>query len=198
MAATALGMVGASILSGLGSGISGALQERTRQNEWNKMFDFQVGKQNFQQDFMNRQLEQQMNLGMRGQNLNFGGSLLNTGMNVGGSIIGNLLSYNHAQDVLNFQRDIHEQRRADIQNEGLPLSYLHLNGAGFQRSVPNIPMMRSQTFGRSVSNPWGYANSGTNLRDTWGPPPSYSAATGNINSPNTAHPAFDSVSGYPK
>lgn len=195
MAATVAAILGGQIISGIGSGITGAFQERTRQNEWQKLFDFNQDKSNKQFDLQNKQLDLQSLLTTRGQNLNFGSNMLTSGMNVGSSIIGNLLSYNHAQDTLNFQREIHEQRRTDLQNEGLPLSYLHLGG-GLQRSIPNIPMMRTQTFGRTVSNPWGFANSGTNLRNTWGPPPSYEQSV--VNQPSTTHPAFDSVSGYPK
>lgn len=193
MAATVAAILGGSIISGIGNGITGSFQERTRQNEWNKMFDFKQDQFDFQKDFSNRQLLQGYDLTSRGQNLNFGGNLLNTGMSVGSSLIGNLLSYNHAQDTLNFQKEMNTQRRSDLQNEGLPLSYLHLGG--LQRSVPNIPMMRTQTFGRTVSNPWGYANSGSNLREAFGPPPSYSST---MNLPTAGQTGFDQVSGYPK
>lgn len=199
--ATVAAIIGANILGGIGSGITEGLKNQQRRQEWNQMYDFNRDKFNFQKDFQNRSLEQQFNLNQRGQNFNLAGGLINTGMNVGSSIIGNLLSYNHAQDTLNFQRNIHNQRRQDIQNEGLPLSYLHLQGSGaFNRSIPNLPMMRTQQLGRSVSNPWGFANSGSNLRETYGPrntaPPTYSEA---MNAPNTGgRPGFDPVSGYPK
>lgn len=191
--ATIAALIGSQIIGGIGTSISEGLREQQRRQEWNKLFDFNQSKFDFQKDFSNRQLQQNYDLTMRQQNLSAGSSLLNTGMNVGSSIIGNLLSYNHAQDVLDFQKSLNIQRRTDLQNEGLPLSYLHLQG-GFQRSVPNIPMMRTQTFGRDVSNPWGFANSGSNLRQTYGPPPSYAE----INSPNAGRPGFDPVSGYPK
>lgn len=200
--ATVAAIIGAQILGGIGSGITEGLREQQRRNEWNQMYDFNKEKFDFTKNFQNRQLDQQFNLTQRGQNLNFGSSM----MGVGSSIIGNLLSYKHAQDTLSFQREVHQsgldqynQRRQDIQNEGLPLSYLHLQGSGgFNRSIPNLPMMRTQQLGRSVSNPWGYANSGSNLRQTYGPrdaPPSYNES---INSPNAGRPGFDPVSGYPK
>lgn len=173
-------LIGANILSGLGQGIGSAFHERTRQNEFNKMFDFNQDKFNFQKDFNNRQLEQNSFLGLRGQNFGLAGSLINGGMSVGSSLIGNLLSYNHAQDQLNFSKEMYQNQRNDIQKEGLPLSYLHLGG-GLQQSMGgNIPMMRTQTYGRSVSNPWGYANSGTNLKQAFGPPPSYQESQSNI------------------
>lgn len=195
--ATIAAIIGSQIIGGIGNGISEGIREQQRRQEWNKMFDFNSNKFNTQMDFQNRQLDMSSSLTQRGQNLNFGGGLLNTGMNVGSSIIGNLLSYNHAQDVLKFQKETHNQRREDLQNEGLPLSYLHLQGSGaFNRSIPNIPMMRSQQLGRDVSNPWGFANSGSNLRDTYGPPPAYSEP---INSPNTGgRPGFDPGNGFPK
>lgn len=189
-------LIGAQIIGGIGNSISSGLQEQTRRREWESMFGLKQDQFNFQKDSFNQQLNQNRDLTMRQQNMQFGGSLLNTGMSVGSSIIGNLLSYNHAQDTLNYQKQLNNQRREDLTNEGLPLSYLHLGG--LQRSIPNIPMMRTQTFGRDVSNPWGYANSGPNLRTTFGPPPSYSESTRSMNSPNAGLPGFDPVNGFPK
>lgn len=137
------------------------------------MFNLREEQFNWQKTFQQNQLNQQNELTTRGQNLNFMGGIMGNTMNVGSSLIGNLLSYNHAQDVLNFQKEQNQQRRDDLTNEGLPLSYLHI-GSGLGRSIGgNIPMMRTQGFGRSTSNPWGFANSGQNLRETHGPPPAY-------------------------
>lgn len=174
-------LIGAQVIGGIGNNIASGLQEQRRQQEWNKMFGLKEQESIFSRDFANRQLHQQNDLTMRQQNLSFGGNMLSTGMQVGGSLIGNILSYNHSQDQLNFQKELNQQRRTDLQNEGLPLSYLHLGaGGGLGRSIPHIPMERTQTFGRNVSAPWGYTNSGTNLRDTYAPnsaPPSYQQAT---------------------
>lgn len=167
MAAIA-GLIGAQVIGGIGNNIAEGLKEQRRRSEWESLMNFQKDKFSFEKDFSNRQLEQQGGLTIRGQNFGMVGSA----MNVGSSIVGNLLSYKNAQDQLQFQRDLNSERRSDLQREGLPLSYLHLGGGGgFQRSIPNIPMQRTQSFGRSVSNPWGYANSGSNLRETYGSRP---------------------------
>lgn len=170
--ATIAALIGGQIVSGIGNSIADGYREITRRNEWNRMMDFNQDRFDFQKDFSNRQLQQQYDLGMRGQNLSAGLGM----MQVGGSLIGNLLSYTHAQSALNFQKDLNQQRRDDLTREGLPLSYLHL-GQGLSRSIGgNIPMQTTQTFGRSQSNPWGFANTGSqNLRDTYGPPPAYSS-----------------------
>lgn len=193
MAATLAALIGSGVLSGIGQGISSGITERNRQNEFNKMFDFKKEESVWNRGFQQKMLDQSGMLGMRGQNLSFGANMLSAGMSTGSSLIGNLLSYNHAQDTLNFQKQLNSQRREDLTNEGLPLSYLHLGGLG--RSVPNIPMMSQQTFGRSSSNPWGYANSGQNLRTTFGPPPSYRES---VNAPNAGLPGFDPSNGFPK
>lgn len=171
-------LIGAQVIGGIGNNIASGLQEQRRRQEWQNLFDFKQNEFNFQKDFQNRQLKQNYDLTSRGQDLNFGSNLLTTGMGVGSSLIGNLLSYKNAQDQLDFQKELNQQRRTDLTNEGLPLSYLHLSGSGaFQRSIPNIPMQRTQTFGRNISNPWGFANSGQNARQTFAPrserPPSY-------------------------
>lgn len=193
--ATIAALIGANIISGIGSSIAGGLGEQRRRSEWQDMHDFNLDRFNFQKDFQNRQLNQQNELLSRGQNLNFAGNMMQTGMQTGTSLIGNLLSYNHAQDSLNFQKELNSQRRSDLENEGLPLSYLHIGGAA-QRSVGAIPPMRqTQIFGRNLSNPWGFANSGTNLRETYGPrPPTYDQSQartpGNIDYISHANPAL--------
>lgn len=174
-------LIGAQVVGSIGQGIAGGLLEQRRQNEFDKNFDLRKNMFDFQSNFMNRQLEQQFGLQSRGQNLNFLGGLTTSGMQVGSSLIGNLLNYNHAQDQLNFQKDLNSQRRTDLTNEGIPLSYLHLSNGGanlLSRSMGgNIPMNVSAGLGRSEGNPWGFANSGPNLGETFGreAPPPYSA-----------------------
>jgi hypothetical protein len=196
--ATIAALIGANVISGIGGSIADGFREQQRRNEWNQIYDFNKNKFDFQSDFANRQLKQTGDLTSRGQSLNFGSNMLTAGMQTGGSFIGNLLSYKHSQDQLNFQKELNSQRRSDFTNEGLPLSYLHMGGSGFSRSVP-LPMARTQTMGRSTSNPWGFANSGSNLRDTYGPPPTGSTVhQTHMNAPNQLHPGFDSTSGFPK
>lgn len=193
MAAIA-GLIGAQVVGGIGNNIAEGLREQQRRNEWNKMFDLQNNKFMFEKDFSNRQLNQNNELTRRGQDLNFGSHLMGSAMNVGSSLFGNLLSYKNAQDQLNFSKELNQQRRSDLQNEGVPLSYLHVGGS-LQRSMGGgIPMQRTQTFGRDTSNPWGFANSGPNLRQTYtnDPPPTYSQSQSNAN-----RPGFDQ-NGWPK
>jgi len=185
-------LIGAQVVGGIGQGIASGLQEQTRRNEWNKTFGLHQDQFNFQKDYLTRGQQQNYDLTHRGQSLNFSGNILGHGLSAGGSLIGSILNYKTSQDQLGYSRELNNQRRSDLQNEGLPLSYLHLGGA--QRSLPQLPMQRTQTFGRNVSAPWGYANSGSNLRDTYGPPPAYSPG----NFPTTQTPGFDPVNGFPK
>lgn len=172
MAGTIAALIGGQILGGIGNSIAEGYREHQRRNEWNQVMDFNQQRFDFNKDFSNRQLQQQGDLLNRGQNIQAGLGA----MQVGGSLIGNLLSYNHAQSALNFQKDLNQQWRNDLTQEGLPLSYMHL-GQGLSRSIGgNIPMRNAQTFGRSTSNPWGFSNTGSqNLRETYGPPPAYSS-----------------------
>lgn len=189
-------LIGAQVVGGIGQGIASGLQEQNRRREFDRTFGLHQDQFNFQKDYLSRQLDQNYGLQYRGQNLNFTGNILGHGLSAGGSLIGSFLNYQTSQNNLNYARELNTQRRSDLTNEGVPLSYLHLGG-GMSRSLPQLPMQRTQTFGRNVSSPWGFANSGPNLRETYGAPPSYQQATSS-NSPTTERPGFDPVSGYPK
>lgn len=167
--ATLAALIGGNLLAGIGGGIVEGFREQRRQKEWEQGFGLRERQQTFHENSTNRQLD----LLGRGQNLNFYGGLASTGMNVGSSLIGNLLSYNHSSNLLDYQKQLNSQRREDLTNDGIPLSYLHLGGAGAR--LPNLPMQGVQTLGRNVVNTMNFANSsGQPLSNTFGPPPSYS------------------------
>lgn len=168
-------IIGANVIGGIGSGVASGLIEGRRQHEFDQNFNFRNRQFDFQADFANRQLKQQNDIQTRGQSLSFLGGLTTSGFQAGSSLIGNILNYSHGQDQLNFAKEQNQQRRDDLTAEGIPLSYLHV-GSSLQRSIGSLlPMNRQAGLARSEGNPWGFANSGPNLRETYqGTPPPYS------------------------
>lgn len=169
-------LIGAQVVGGIGQGIAGGLLEQRRRHEFDQNFDFKNRQFDWQKDFQNQQLKQQFDLTNRGQNLNFLGGLTSSGFSAGSSLLGSILNYTHAQDQLNYQKELNTQRRADLTNEGLPLSFLHIGG-GISRSMLNTS--NDATLGRSTNSSFRFADSGPNLNRTFNNPnpPSYAQAT---------------------
>lgn len=146
MAVTTAALLGGNILAGLGQGLIGSYQENRRQQEWNQMFGLKEQQFQWQKEHQGKQL----GLQERGQNLNAATSIGVAGMQAGGSLIGNILSYKHSQDQLDYQKQLNQQKRDDLTADGLPMSYLHLSGN--MRSLPSAPSVRGQSLGRSTES----------------------------------------------
>lgn len=146
MAVTAA-ILGGNLLSGLGQGLVSSFQENRRQQEWNQMFGLKEQQFEWQKEHQSKQL----GLQERGQNLNAATGIGIAGLQAGGGLIGNLLSYKHNQDQLDYQKQLNQQRRDDLTADGLPMSYLHLSG-GNMRSLPSAPQVRGQSLGRSTES----------------------------------------------
>lgn len=183
--ATIAAILAGNLISGIGQGVVGAFQEQTRQNEWNKNYKFKEDQFKWQKEYQ----QQQLGLQSRGQDMNLMSQFGTSGIQAGGNLIGSLLQYKTAQDQLGWQQELNSQKRQDLTNDGLPMSYLHVGGT---RGIPNIPMVMNQGFGRSTTNTMQFANQGnqpmsqtfsgqstqTKLEKAWGNEPNKWEAPG--------------------
>lgn len=172
MAATAL--IATGLIGGAAQGLMGGLMQRQGQENWEKSYNMKFQQMENQFILGTRQLD----LTARGQDISMMSTLGSSGISGASGIIGALInSYTTSRNLdtqLDYMSSLNTQRRNDLQNDGLPLSYLHLGG-----NTPGLippPMRVEQTMGRSVSNYTGFANSGgSTYSQKFGPPPPYSA-----------------------
>lgn len=144
--ATIAALIGGNILSGLGQGIIGGMQERRRQQEWDQTFGLKQDQFNYQKQYDNRSL----GLTERGQTLNLMGGLAGNAMSAGSGLFGSLLNYQTQSNRLDWDKQLKQQQRTDLEKDGIPLSYLHLGGAGAK--LPSLPGTEVQGLGRSTEN----------------------------------------------
>lgn len=168
--ATIAAILGGSIISGIGSGIVDSYRENQRQREWNKNYEFDQAKFDWLKDY------QQQNLAItsRGQNLNFMQGLGQAGIGAASGLASSFLNYQSQSNQLDYQKQLNSQRRADLEKDGLPMSYLHLNGG-----LASAPRVFTQGFGRSVNPTNSFMNQGGQpYNQTFGSPapPPYSAS----------------------
>lgn len=165
------GLIGANIIGSIGGGIAEGLREKNRRDEWKSVYD--LNHQKMENDFTlgqrNLDLQQQRN------DYSLYGGLAQSAIGAGSGIIGGLFGLAQQSRQHEFQQGLINQQRTDLTNDGLPLSYLHLGGRGMNMNLQGPALSRTQTVGRSVSQPIGFANSGgLSYREQFGPPPPYS------------------------